>query len=183
MKLLPTTIRGVFIAEATPFVDHRGAFARWYCMRELSDLIGERQIVQVNLSRTINSGAIRGMHYQNPPIAEMKFVRCIKGRAWDVVVDLRSGSSTFLKWHAEELTSKNERMVIVPEGCAHGYQALEPNSELLYLTTAFYSPENEGGVACDDPQLAITWPLAVADLSVKDREHPFISHDFHGIKV
>jgi dTDP-4-dehydrorhamnose 3,5-epimerase len=123
------------------------------------------------------------MHYQHPPHAEMKLVRCVKGGVWDVAVDLRAGSPTFLQWHAEELTPQNARMLIVPEGCAHGFQALEPDSELLYLHTAFYTPEAEGGVAHDDPRLAISWPLPVVDLSTRDRAHPQIMPSFSGISL
>jgi dTDP-4-dehydrorhamnose 3,5-epimerase len=121
------------------------------------------------------------MHFQNPPHAEMKLVRCLKGRVWDVAVDLRSGSPTFLRWHAEELAPEGARMLVIPEGCAHGFQALEPESELLYLHTAFYAPEAEGGVSYADPRLAITWPLPVSDLSPRDRSQPPIDHDFRGI--
>jgi dTDP-4-dehydrorhamnose 3,5-epimerase len=108
-------------------------------------------------------------------------VRCFKGRVWDVAVDLRAGSPTFLQWHAEELSSENARMLVIPEGCAHGFQVLEPGSELLYLHTAFYSPEAEGGVSCNDPRLGITWPLPVADLSHRDSSLPLIAADYSGI--
>ena len=114
---------------------------------------------------------------------EMRFARCVKGRVWDIAVDLRAGSRTLLKWHAEELTPDNARMLVIPEGCAHGYQVLEANSELLYLSTAFYAPEFEGGIMYDDPQLAITWPLPAKYLSVKDVAHPPILEKFSGIRV
>jgi dTDP-4-dehydrorhamnose 3,5-epimerase len=108
-------------------------------------------------------------------------VRCLKGRVWDVAIDLRANSPTFLQWHAEELTPANTRMMVVPEGFAHGFQVLEPDSELLYLHTAFYTPSAEGGLRHDDPSLGITWPLAVADLSARDANHPSIGQDFQGI--
>src|SRR5262249_48876555 len=135
-----TELPGVSIVDSTPFKDHRGAFARLFCERELASIIGERRIVQINHSRTATRGAVRGLHYQRPPDAEMKLVRCLKGRVWDVAVDLRRGSPTFLRWHAEELSAANGRMIAIPEGCAHGFQVLEPDSELLYLHTAFYNP-------------------------------------------
>src|SRR5688500_16562334 len=138
MQLTPTAIDGLLVAQTVPFADHRGAFSRLYCMRELEPAIGERQIVQINYSRTSAVGALRGMHLQCPPSAEMKLVRCLRGKVWDVALDLRAGSSTFLKWHAEELTADNARTFIIPEGCAHGFQVLERDSELLYLHTAFY---------------------------------------------
>ena len=181
MNIMSTPIPGLMVVETTPHIDARGAFARFYCERELAELIGTRRIVQTNYSRTTLVGAIRGMHFQHPPNAEMKLVRCLKGRVWDVAVDLRRDSSTFLYWHAEELTSDNARMMVIPEGFAHGFQVMEAESELLYLHTAFYTPEGEGGVRYDDPRLSITWPLPVTDLSARDSRHPLIETDFNGI--
>lgn len=183
MKINPTAISGVMVVETESHADTRGSFARLYCERELASIIGHRHIVQINHSRTVSVGAIRGMHYQRPPHAEMKLVRCLKGRIWDVAVDLRSGSPTCLSWHAEELAPGNTRMLVIPEGCAHGFQVLEPESELLYLHTAFYAPEAEGGIGHDDPRLAITWPLPVTDISPRDANHPLIGADFHGLRI
>jgi dTDP-4-dehydrorhamnose 3,5-epimerase len=183
VKVTLTAIQGVLVAETHGFTDQRGAFARFFCESELTDVMGERRIVQINHSHTASRGAVRGIHYQHPPHAEMKLVRCIRGRIWDVAVDLRSGSPTFLEWHAEELTLDNARMLIIPEGCAHGFQVLEPDSQLLYLHTAFYVPEAEDGVAYDDPRLAIAWPLPITDLSARDRQHPPISPTFSGIRL
>lgn len=181
MKASPTSIAGVMRIETSYFTDTRGAFGRLYCELELSGIIGTRRIVQINHSRTEAVGAIRGMHFQHPPHAEMKLVRCIKGRVWDVAVDLRAGSSTFLNWHAEELTPQNACMLVIPEGCAHGFQVLDAGSELLYLHTAFYTPEAEGGLRHDDPRLGIGWPLPAVDLSARDLAHPLLSQDFSGI--
>lgn len=181
MKLIQTNIPDLWITETTPCVDARGAFARLFCVQELKEIIGQRHIVQINHSRTSAIGAIRGLHFQYPPHAEMKLVRCIKGKVWDVAVDLRKDSPTFLKWHAEELTPKNNRMMIIPEGFAHGFQALEEESELLYLHTSAYVPEAEGGVRYNDPRLKITWPLSVKDLSRRDDSHPLIDDIFQGI--
>jgi dTDP-4-dehydrorhamnose 3,5-epimerase len=181
MNVSPTSIAGVLRVDTVPHADSRGAFARLYCERNLADVIGPRRIVQINHSRTATVGAIRGMHYQHPPHAEMKLVRCLRGRVWDVAVDLRAGSPTFLRWHAEELTPHNARMLVIPEGCAHGFQVLEADSELLYLHTAFYAPQAEGGVRHDDPRLGITWPLPVAELSPRDAGHPKIEPDYRGI--
>jgi dTDP-4-dehydrorhamnose 3,5-epimerase len=148
MKLTETRLAGLYLAHTSPVSDARGAFARLYCEHDLGQALGARHIQQINQTRTHRAGAVRGMHWQYPPHAEMKFVRCIRGRVRDVAVDLRYGSPTFLKWHAEELSSENGLMMIIPEGCAHGFQVLEPDSELLYLHTACYSPASEGG-ACD----------------------------------
>ncbi len=183
MHLIETPISGLVIAETTPFRDARGAFARLFCDKELISAIGERHIVQINHSLTCSVGAVRGMHYQHPPHAEMKMVRCLKGRVWDVAVDLRQGSPTFLQWHAQELTPDKALMLIIPEGCAHGFQVLEVDSELLYLQTAGYTPGSEGGVRYDDPAIGITWPLPVTDLSARDQQHLFINNEFQGLNV
>jgi dTDP-4-dehydrorhamnose 3,5-epimerase len=181
MKKCFTPIAGLSVVETTPHTDARGSFARLFCAQELAELLGQRQIVQINHSRTTTVGSVRGMHFQHPPHAEMKLVRCLKGRVWDVAVDLRQHSPTFLHWHGQELTPTNTYMMIIPEGFAHGFQVLEAESELLYLHTAFYTPEAEGGLRYDDPRLAITWPLPVADLSRRDQSHPLINSEFQGI--
>lgn len=181
MNIRITGIDGVVIVEAGTHKDSRGSFARLYCQNELESIIGSRRIVQINHSRTTSVGAIRGMHFQRRPYAEMKLVRCIRGKVWDVAVDLRANSSTFLKWHAEELTPHNTRMLVIPEGCAHGFQVLAEDSELLYLHTALYMPEAEGGVRYDDPKLKIDWLLPVTDISPRDSNHPVIGPDFYGI--
>jgi dTDP-4-dehydrorhamnose 3,5-epimerase len=183
MNVFPTSISGLMVVETAPHIDTRGAFARLYCQHELVDLIGVRKIVQVNYSRTVTLGAVRGLHFQYPPYAEMKLVRCLKGRVWDIAVDLRRHSSTFLSWHAEVLTPTNARMMVIPEGFAHGFQALEAESELLYMHTAFYMPDAEGGLCHDDMRLGITWPLAVTDVSKRDASHAYLKSDFHGIAL
>jgi dTDP-4-dehydrorhamnose 3,5-epimerase len=183
MKMLSTRIDGIFVVETTPFNDQRGAFVRYYCENDLAAAIGERRIVQINMSRTHAIGAVRGLHFQRSPHAEMKLIRCLKGKVWDVAIDLRAGSSTFLQWHAEELSPENSRMIVIPEGCAHGFQVMEEDSELLYLHTAFYAPESEAGVRFDDPLLKISWPLPVTDLSERDRKHPLVTPDFAGLTV
>lgn len=183
MKLHPTAIAGVAVIEATPFIDHRGSFARLFCERELISVLGERRIVQINQSQTLLKGAVRGMHYQRPPHGEMKLVRCLRGRVWDVAVDLRASSPTFLKHHAEDLSPDNMRMLVIPEGCAHGFQALEQESELLYLHTEFHAPDAEAGIRHDDPRLTIAWPLPVVDLSQRDRNHPLLDQTFNGINL
>lgn len=174
MIVNPTKIEGVYVVDAEPVKDHRGFFMRAFCRRELEKIIGDRDIVQVNQSRTETRGAIRGLHYQNAPHAEMKLVRCVKGRLFDVVVDLRPESETYLQYHAEELSPENAKMVVVPEGCAHGFQSLEDGSEIVYLVTAFYNKEFEGCVRYNDPAFGIEWPLQVADISERDKTVPLI---------
>lgn len=181
MKLVPTAIAGVFVAQTNAFQDSRGAFARLYCETELAEAVAGRQIRQINHSRTAAVGAVRGMHFQFAPDAETKMVRCLKGRVWDVAVDLRKGSPTFLQHHAQELSPSNALMLVIPEGCAHGFQVLEPDSELLYLHTANYTPGAEGGVRFNDPVLNLPWPLQITDLSERDKKHPLLIKNFQGI--
>lgn len=183
IELIPTRLAGVFVSQSKSHSDHRGAFTRLFCEKEMESAIGRRRIVQSNLSRARMQGAVRGMHFQHAPCAEMKIVRCLRGRIWDVAVDLRAGSATFLKWHAEELTPQNARALVLPEGCAHGFQVLEADSEVLYFHTAAYRPEAEGGVLHDDPRVGIQWPLPVQDLSERDRRHPQLTADFTGLEV
>lgn len=174
MKIVDLELSGAALIDAEPFHDNRGVFSRFFCAHELGTLLGERSIVNVNFSRTLTKATIRGMHFQRPPHAEMKFVRCIRGRIFDVIVDMRDDSATFMRWHGEMLSAENMRMLVVPEGFAHGFQALEDDSELLYLTTAFYHASAEGGLRYNDPLLGIRWPLPVASISEKDASHPLL---------
>lgn len=183
MKILDTPVADLKVVQSLPHRDARGAFVRLFCAHEPQPLLGNRQIAQINHSRTSQAGAVRGLHFQRPPHAELKMVRCLRGRVWDVAVDLRAGSSTFLQWHAEELARDDAQMLVIPEGFAHGFQALEPDSELLYLHTAFYHPPSEGGLRHDDPRLAISWPLPPRDLSPRDLAHPLLGADFSGVVV
>jgi dTDP-4-dehydrorhamnose 3,5-epimerase len=181
MNIRSTPLPGLCVVETTVRRDPRGEFARLFCERELAAIIGSRRIVQVNRSLTRTVGAVRGMHFQHAPHGEMKLVRCIRGRVWDVALDLRAGSGTLLRWSAHELSAANGAMLAIPEGFAHGFQVLEPDSELLYLHTAFYEPSSEGGVAPEDPVAAIAWPLPVTDLSERDRQHPPLVPGYTGI--
>ena len=183
LKVLATTIAGVVSVETGRLEDERGAFSRLFCDEELAQVLGGRRIVQINHSRTAARGSVRGMHFQLPPHAEMKLVRCLRGSVWDVAVDLRAGSPTYLQWHAQELTPGNGQMLVIPEGCAHGFQVLEPDSELLYLHTAAFCAQAEAGVGCQDPSLGITWPLPVTGLSARDASHPPIASGFKGIAL
>lgn len=183
MNLVETRISGAWVVESAAFQDNRGAFSRLFCSRELQPIVGSRTIVQINHSITCGVGAVRGLHFQNPPHAEMKIVRCLKGRVFDVAVDLRQGSPTFLEWTAVELTPGNHLAFVIPEGCAHGFQVLEEDSELLYLHTAFYYPDAEGALNVTDPRLSIAWPLPVGDISARDRNHPFVAPNFPGVAV
>ena len=181
MDIIASYIEGVVTVKSPPVKDDRGSLRRLFCQKELAPVISERQVVQINHTVTNNKGAVRGFHFQYPSHAEMKIVRCIKGKVWDVAVDLRQGSATFLQWFAQELTPENGKMMVIPEGCAHGFQVLENESELLYLHTAFYNPDAEGGVNVLDPKLAVDWPMEIQDLSDRDCQHPLLSDDFTGV--
>ena len=170
-------INGVFELLAQPFADHRGAFLNAFRGQEPAFMgsWGDRGIAQVNLSRTEAVGTIRGLHLQAEPHSEAKLVRCLRGRVWDVAVDLRRDSATYSDWHAVELRPDQGNALLIPEGCAHGFQVLEPGSELLYLHSGAWVPEAETGVRWDDPQLAIDWPLPVTEMSDRDRAFPLLS--------
>ena len=183
MKITPLKIAGAAVIHAEPRRDERGAFARWFCKQELAELLGDRQIVNINYSRTEDAGAIRGMHFQRRPALEMKLVRCTCGEVYDVIIDLREGSPTFLQWHAERLNPQAMNMLVVPEGVAHGFQAIEPGSEMLYLHTAHYSPGHEGGVRYDDPAVGVDWPISPTVVSPRDRSHPLLDASFRGLQA
>jgi dTDP-4-dehydrorhamnose 3,5-epimerase len=183
MKLHLTTISGLVVAEKKAYKDERGSFARLFCEHELASVIGNRRIVQINLSCTQAVGAVRGLHFQHTPHTEMKLVRCLKGKVWDVAVDLRPTSSSYKRWYAQELSPDNAYMLVIPEGFAHGFQVLEAGSELLYMHTAFYSPDSEGGLRHNDPELRIAWPLPVTDISQRDASHPYMNSSFTGIAL
>ena len=181
MIMHPTQIADLVMAESKAFQDQRGAFTRLFCEQALSSILGNRKIVQINHSRTEAVGAVRGLHFQHAPHAEMKLVRCLKGKIWDVAVDLRPQSPSYKRWYAQELSPQNALMMVIPEGFAHGLQVLAAGSELLYLHTNFYKPESEGGVRYDDPQLGIAWPLPVTDISARDYSLGYLDTSFRGI--
>jgi len=171
-------IAGAFVAQSYPKGDTRGSFMRLFCANDFAEAHGLREIVQINWSHTARAGTVRGLHFQTGEDADAKWVRCMEGRVWDVIVDLRRNLATFLQWHAVVLSADNCRAVFIPEGCAHGFQSLEPDSRLLYLHTAFYKPGAEGGVAFDDAQLAIAWPREVTLVSDRDRGLPTVKELF-----
>ena len=177
----PGPISGICLATSRVIGDARGEFSRLFDLELLSEAHGSRPIVQINRSNTRQPGTVRGMHYQTAPALEAKWVRCLRGRVLDVAVDLRRGSPTFLQHFAVELSADTAQALFIPEGCAHGFQVLEPDSELLYLHTAPYDPAHEGGLRCDDPALDIAWPLPITGLSQRDANHPLINATFEGI--
>ena len=178
-----TKLPGAYIIEPEPSRDERGFFARTFCRREFEKIGHHRDFVQFNHSHTSRKGTIRGLHYQRPPHAEIKLIRCIRGGVFDVIVDIRQGSRTFLDHISVELTEQNLKMIYVPEGFAHGFQTLDAHTELLYHHTAYYAPEAEGGVRYDDPLLGIEWPLSVGELSDKDQGYHHLEPHFTGVQV
>ena len=170
-----TPITGLQVIQRQPRGDERGYLERMFCADELKAIIDDRSIVQINHTITSKSGTVRGMHYQHPPYAEMKLVSCLRGEVFDVAVDLRKDSPTFMQWHAEILSEENHRTFAIPEGFAHGFQALADNVELLYLHSEFYSKEYEGGLLYDDKTVNIDWPLTVTEISERDKVHPMLS--------
>ena len=181
MIFTPTPLAGSFVIDLEPFQDVRGWFARTYCREEFRTITPPLEWVQFNHSFTRMCGAIRGLHFQKHPHEETKLVRCIAGAVWDVVVDLRRESPTFLHWFGVEISAVNRKMVFIPARFAHGFQTLTDNCELLYQHTHAYTPESEGGLQYNDPQLAIRWPLPPADLSERDQRHPLLTDGFEGV--
>jgi dTDP-4-dehydrorhamnose 3,5-epimerase len=175
MIFTPVPIAGVFLVELEPITDERGSFARAFCKREFADAGIEFEVVQCNLARTTRPGVVRGLHYQRAPAGETKLVRCIAGAIFDVIVDVRPGSSTLHRSWWVELDAAERRALLVPPGVAHGYQSLVGDTEVFYMTDQFYAPELETGVRYDDPALAIPWPLPALDLTQRDRWWPLLS--------
>lgn len=183
MRLRSTAIPGLTIIESQRISDGRGSFSRLYCERELAPVLGGAPVVQINHSVTNRIGTIRGLHFQHPPAAEIKIVRCIRGEVFDVAVDLRAGSTTFLQWFGINLGGDGDRALAIPAGFAHGFQVLQPGSELLYLHSAHYTPELEDGLRYNEPRIGIEWPLDVAELSDRDHSHALLPGDFPGISL
>lgn len=181
MIFTETTLHGSFIIDIMPNEDERGWFARTFCKDEFKKIGFNADWVQLNHSFTKQKGTIRGMHFQNPPFSEIKLVRCIVGTVYDVIIDLRKNSPTFLRWYGAELSAQNKKMIYVPQGFAHGFQTLEDNSELIYHHSSAYVPSVEGGIKYDDPKIEIIWPLGLTNISIRDKEHILLTDNFTGI--
>ena len=172
-----TKIEGLYIIESELKIDERGYFARIFCKEEFAKIGLNFEIVQVNRSLNLKKGTLRGMHFQKPPKAEDKIVQCLKGAIYDVAIDLRKDSPTYGEWLAEELNEESKKMFLIPKGCAHGFQTLTDNCELLYFMSEFFSPENASGVRWDDPFFNIPWPIKNPILSEGDKNWPFIKNE------
>lgn len=184
MQFHATPIAGLWEIDTVPRGDERGQLTRLFCEEALAEATGlRRRFVQSNITRTRHQGTVRGLHFQRQPAMEAKLVRCLQGRVFDVVVDLRAGSPSFGRWHGVELDARRERQLLVPEGCAHGFQTLSDEVQMFYQHSAPYSPERESGLRHDDPRLAIAWPLPVSQLSERDRAHALLDDCFEGLPV
>lgn len=182
-NLIETSIKDLKVVERKPIGDVRGFLSRMYCAESFITLGMNKPISQVNHTLTKVRGAVRGLHFQYAPYAETKLVSCIKGEVYDVAVDLRKNSPTFLKWHAEILSADNNRSLLIPEGFAHGFQTLSENCELIYFHTEAYHPSAEGALNALDSTLKIKWPLPITELSERDRKHAMIDESFKGLAV
>lgn len=181
MIFSPTPLTGSYEITPEPRVDSRGWFARFFCKEEFAAIGHQGEWVQMNHSFTQHRGTIRGMHFQHQPFAETKFLRCIAGAVFDVIIDLRKDSSTFLKWYGTELSAENKKMLYIPEGFAHGFQTLTDGCELLYHHSQVYEPRAEAGIRYNDALINIKWPLHLTEISERDAAHPLLIPSFKGL--
>jgi dTDP-4-dehydrorhamnose 3,5-epimerase len=182
MIFRPTPLAGAMLIDLEQRGDERGFFARVFCEKEFAAHGLPERFVQVNSSLSRATGTLRGMHYQLPPAAEVKVVRCIRGSLFDVIVDIRPDSPTFKRFFGAVLSAENRQMIVVPQGFAHGFITLEDNSEAFYFVSSAYSPENERGIRFDDPAISIEWPIHPVDVSTKDKSWPNFDFEFHGLE-
>lgn len=178
-----TPLVGLFRVDRKPSIDRRGFFSRFFCEEEFKEIGFNQSIPQMNHTLTIQRGAIRGMHFQYPPHTETKIVTCIHGEILDVAVDIRKGSPTFLQCHTEVLSAENQSSLFIPDGFAHGFQTLTDDCGLFYMHSALYAPDAEGALNAFDPILALDWPLEMAEISERDRNHPMLDSQFEGIEI
>lgn len=181
LNIIDLPLSGIKLICRNPIGDSRGFLCRLFCADELSAGGWTKPISQINHTLTMKRGAVRGMHFQYPPFAEMKLVTCIRGAVWDVVVDVRAESPTFLHWHAEVLSRENCRAMLIPEGFAHGFQVFTDESELIYCHSSPYNPKAEAGLNPKDPRIAIGWPCAITELSEKDERYNMVDVHFRGV--
>jgi dTDP-4-dehydrorhamnose 3,5-epimerase len=179
----PTPLAGLTLVQRKVVEDHRGFLSRFYCSDEFREVGLYKHIAQINHALTRSRGAVRGLHFQYPPHAENKLVSCVHGEVFDVAVDLRRDSPTFLHWHGVVLSARNRQSLLIPEGFAHGFQTLSEDCELIYLHTAAYDPESEGALNVGDAKLGIAWPLPITEISERDRNHKLIEREFQGIAL
>ena len=182
-KFTETPLEGLYKIERKPVMDSRGFFTRFYCADEFRQIGFTKPIAQMNHTLTKNKGTIRGLHYQHPPHTETKIVTCIRGEIFDVALDIRKNSATFLQWHAEILSAENQASLYIPDGFAHGFQTLTNDCELIYLHSVYYHSDAEDGLNVKDSKLGIEWPLDIVETSERDCNYPMIDQDFTGINI
>jgi dTDP-4-dehydrorhamnose 3,5-epimerase len=178
-----TPLESLFVIERRPIYDHRGLFERLFCSQELNGYGLNLPIAQINRTLSRRKATVRGMHFQNPPHCDTKLVTCTRGEIYDVAVDLREGSPTLLRWHAEVLSETNHRSLLVPQGFAHGFQALSDDCELLYLHSAPHRQGAEGAISPIEPRVGVTWPLPIEVISERDANHPPLPDNFNGLRI
>lgn len=182
-EIIETPLEGLKVIKRNPQGDSRGYFERLYCLTELAELFNGKIISQINHTVTEKIGTIRGLHFQYEPFSETKLVMCLKGKVFDVAVDVRIGSPTFLRFHSEILSESNYKTLQIPEGFAHGFQTMTDDCEMLYFHTASYQPSAEGALNPMDQKLCIPWPFTVVEQSLRDKQHPMINTDFRGVML
>ncbi len=183
MHASTTALQGLMRIQRRKMQDARGSFSRLFCVDELAEFGWTGTVAQLNISCTQRKGTVRGMHFQYPPHAEIKLVSCIRGAVWDVAVDLRANSPTYLQWQAVEISADNQTALLIPPGFVHGFQSLSDDCELIYAHSVAYAPQAEGGICPTDTALAITWPLPISEMSDRDRSHPLIDSHFKAITL
>jgi len=183
LNIIDLPLSGLKVVERQRLGDHRGFLSRLFCADELATAGWNRPIAQSNHTFTARRGTVRGLHYQCPPHAEMKLVICLRGEVWDVAADVRAGSKTLLQWHAERLSAENGRALLIPEGFAHGFQALTDDVELVYFHSAAHSPSSEAGLNVRDERLGIDWPLPIVEQSARDAALAPAGPNFAGVET
>lgn len=180
-KIITTSMKDLYILNRCPIEDERGYFERLYCSSQFEGYFPGRKIEQINHTLTKKCHSVRGMHFQKKPFSEIKIVSCVKGAVYDVAVDVRKDSPTFLQSYGEILTDKNHKSLIIPEGFAHGFQTLSDDCELVYMHTTSYQPSSEGCINPRDPKLSIDWPHEITCISERDSNQCFIKNNYEGI--
>jgi dTDP-4-dehydrorhamnose 3,5-epimerase len=182
LEIIDTPLAGLKVIRRKLLTDQRGFLARIFSDRELAAAGWHKPIAQINHSVTRGAGTVRGMHFQRGVHVEMKLVTCLRGTVWDVAVDLRPDSPTYLRWHAQEISESNGRALLIPEGFAHGFQVQSAECDLLYLHSTAHAPQAEAGLNPRDPKLAIAWPLPITLMTERDNAHPMIDDRFEGLR-
>jgi dTDP-4-dehydrorhamnose 3,5-epimerase len=183
LEISDTTLAGLKLVRRQRQGDARGFLSRLFCADELAAAGWRGSIAQVNHTFTARQGTVRGLHFQHAPHAETKLVSCLRGEVWDVAVDVRQGSSSFLRWHALRLSAENGLALLIPAGFAHGFQSLTEDVEMLYFHDAAHAAQSEGGLNPTDERLSLDWPLPIAELSVRDQAHAALTDAFKGVQL